>query len=265
MDRVPVFAAVPDYAAAISELPISAGPTDDSDGAVVVVPGSGDWWNALVEARDAGAAAVVLADPRVLPRGAAGAYPWSGGVPVIVERPRLRPDVVADALRARRGSPPRLITVECAGPAAALDGLILDGFGWARFLAGGPLTFRAGLAAPQGRIALLDREDPAGPGSRGSLPATLAGSSIGGLHPGGLLQVLALGEVRTEITVDQPAGLTRVETCTEEGALRAPWRYESSARLALRRAIEACSSNEPVADLGEFLEDMALAQNLLGC
>ena len=75
--------------------------------------------------------------------------------------------------------------------------------------------------------------------------------------------MLALGEVRTEATVDQPAGLTRVETFTAEGAMRAPQRYESSARLALRRAVVACSAGEAVADLDELLEDMALTRTLL--
>ncbi|ADX71402.1 hypothetical protein Asphe3_01840 [Pseudarthrobacter phenanthrenivorans Sphe3] len=262
MNRARVFTKLPEYAAAAAELPVSAALAGDRRGAVVVVPGSGDWWNVMLAARAGGAAAVVLAQPSVLRREDVGAFPWPGDIPVVVERPRLRPDVVADALRARRGLPPRLVTVECAAPAGALDSVILDGLGWARFLAGGSLTFRAGLAAAHGRMALLDSVAPAGSGG-GSVSATLAGTPIGGRHSGGLLQVLALGEVRSEITVDQPAGLTRVETCTEEGVLRAPERYESSARLALRRALEACSSSAPVPDLDELAEDHALARALL--
>ncbi|MGF9647676.1 hypothetical protein AAIH32_06865 [Pseudarthrobacter oxydans] len=248
-----VFTALPAYTAAVAELPVSAALAKDMRGAVVVVPGAGNWWQGMLAARAGGASAVVLADPAVLPRGAVESERWPGDIPVIIERPRLRPDVVANAVRARRGSAARLVTVECAGPAAGLDGVILDGFGWARSLAGASLTLRAGIAAPQGRIALLDSEGAC------SAPATLSATAIGGLRAGGLLQVLALGEVRTEVTVDQPAGLTRVETVTEEGTLRAPARYESSARLALRRAIDACLSNEPAADLEELLQDMALA------
>ena len=63
-------------------------------GAVVVVPGSGDWWQAMLAARAGGAAAVVIADPQALPPEALAPHPWPDGVPVIVERPRLRPDVV---------------------------------------------------------------------------------------------------------------------------------------------------------------------------
>ncbi|WP_458780475.1 hypothetical protein [Arthrobacter sp. D3-16] len=241
------------YTAAVAELPCSAALTEDMRGAVVVVPGSGDWWQGMLAARAGGASAVVLADPAMLQQNAFASHPWPGGIPVVVERPSLRPDVAADAVRARGGSSARLVTVECAGPVAGLDGVILDGFGWARSLAGAPLTLSAGISTPQGRMALL------GPEGAGSAPATVLGIPLGGLHGGGLLHVLALGEVRTEVTVDQPAGLTRVETFTEDGALRAPERYESSARLALRRALDACLSGKQEGDLDGLLQDMALA------
>lgn len=254
-----VLAALPAYVAAIAELPLSAELTDDVSGAVAVVPGSGDWWQAMLAARAGGAAAVVLADPAVLPREAVASHPWPGGIPVIVERPRLRPDVVADAVAARRGSPARIITVECAAPASGLEAAIRDGFGWARSLAQGPLSLKAGTATSRGRMALLDFDTV----ESGPSPATVLGTAAGGLDAGALLQVLALGEVRTELTVDQPAGLTRLETSTEECTLRATERYESSARLALRRAVEACSGGMPVTDLGELLEDMALTWALL--
>ena len=253
-----VFTALPAYTAAVAELPLGAALADGVKGAVAVVPGTGDWWQGILAARAGGACAVVLADPVVLPGGAGESERWPGGIPVIVERPRLRPDVVADAVRARRGSSARMVTVECAGPAAGLDGIILDGVGWIRSLAGGPLKFRAGIATARGRIALLDSE-----GARGSVPATVMGTPLGGLHAGGLLQVLALGEVRTEVTVDEPAGLTRVETFTGEGAVRAPERFESSARLALRRALEACLADGPVADLDELLQDVVVTRALL--
>lgn len=253
-----VHAALPAYVAAVAELPVSAALADDARGAVAVVPGCGNWWQGMLGARAGGASAVVLADPAVLPQDAFVSHPWPGDIPVIVERPRLRPDVVADAVAARRGSRARIITVECTAPAAGLDAVIRDGFGWVRSLAGSPLRFQAGIATARGRMALLD----CGSLDGGAVPATLIGTAAGGLHPGGLLQVLALGEVRTELTVDQPAGLARLESSTEEGALTAPERYESSARVALRRAVEACSAG-PVPDLHELLEDMALTWALL--
>lgn len=253
-----VHTALPAYVAAVAELPISAALADDVRGAVAVIPGSGNWWQGMMAARAGGASAVVLADPAVLPQDAFVSHTWPGDIPVIVERPRLRPDVVADAVAARRGSPARIITVECAAPAAGLDAVIRDGLGWVRSLAGSPLRFQAGIATAHGRMALLESGLLGG----GGIPATLVGTAAGGLYAGGLVQVLALGEVRTDLTVDQPAGLTRLESFSQEGALRAPERYESSARLALRRAVEACSAG-PAPDLGELLGDMALTWALL--
>jgi hypothetical protein len=254
-----VFTELPAYTAAVAELPVSAVLADSVRGAVAVVPGSGDWWQGMLAARAGGASAVVLADPAVLPRGAIDPERWPGDIPVIVERPRLRPDLVAAAVAARRGSPARIITVECAGLAAGLGGLICDGFGWMRSLTGGALVLQSSIATLHSRIALLD----AGAYNGGTVPSTLSATAIGGPHAGGLLQVLALGEVRTEVTVDQPARLARVETATEEGSLRAPERYESSARLALRRAIDACFAQGPATDLKELLQDMALTRALL--
>lgn len=262
-----VVTALSSYVAAVAELPLSAAladDVDDVDGAVVVVPGSGDWWNGMMAAREGGAAAVVIADPRVFPTEALTPDAWPGGIPVVVERPRLRPDVVADAVRARRGSPARIVTVECAAPAVVIEAAICDGLGWARSLVHGPLTLRTSAATAHGGIALLDSGGSAG----GQISITLATTTAATVGPrvgrgaGCLLQVLALGEVRTELKVDQPASLMRLETSDRDGALRAPERYESSARLALRRALEACASGEHAADLDELLEDMALTRGL---
>lgn len=257
-----VFTALPSYVAAVAELPLSAALTENLGGAVVVVPGSGDWWQGMLAARAGGALAVVIADPCVLPPEARESDPWQGGIPVIVDRPRLRPDVVADAVRARRSSPARMVTVECSAPAEALDAAICDGLGWARSLVQGPLTLRSSTATAHSRIALLDSGGSAGESVPTTLATTTTTPAAAGLRAGGLLQVLALGEVRTEVTVDQPAGLMRLETSTEDGTLRAPERFESSSRLALRRALEACASGEPVADLEELLEDLALTRDL---
>ena len=254
-----VVPALPAYTAAVAELPVSAVLTEDLRGAVAVVPGTGDWWEGLLAARAGGALAVVLADPAVLPRGTVESERWPGDIPVIVERPRLRPDVVSDAIQARGGSPARIITVECAAPAAGVGALIRDGFGWMRSLAGGSLALQSSVATAHSRIALLNSGEYTG----GAVPATLSATAIGGPHDGGLLQVLVLGEVRTEVTFDQPAGLVRVESFTGEGAFRAPVRYESSARLALRRAIGACLSDRPATELEELLQDMALTWALL--
>jgi len=256
--RAGVFTRLPAYVAAAAGLPASARLADDVCGAVAVIPGSGNWWAGLLDARDGGAAAVVIADPAALPREVFAAGAWSGGIPVVVERPGLRADMVADAVRARRGTLPRVVTVECAASAALLGAVIRDGLGWARSLAGSPLTLRAGVAAAQGTMALLD--SPVAGGSR--LPSTMVGTVLEGPAAGGVLQVLALGEVRTEVAIDHAAGWAKLETSTAEGALTAPERYEAPARLALRRAIEATSSGREVADLPELLEDQLLAHEV---
>lgn len=252
-----VFTDLPSYVAAVAELPASTERTVGARGSVVVVPGSSNWWQGLLNARAAGAAAVVVADPAVLPREALDGV-WPGDIPVIIERPRLRPDVVADALRARAGNAAALITVECAAPAHVLGGVVCDGLGWARFLAGAPLALGGAAATAHGRMALLDAH-----GGSGTVPVSLMATAAGGFHAGGLLQVLALGEARTEVLVDQPAVLTRVETSGTEGTLRAPQRYEGSARVALRRALHASTSGGPVPDLDELLSDVALVHALL--
>ena len=94
--RVGVATRLPSYRAAIAELSRSATLVEEARGAVAVVPGVGDWWQGLLSARDQGAAAVVLAEPEMLPRelfdGGSGPGTWPADIPVVVERPRLRPD-----------------------------------------------------------------------------------------------------------------------------------------------------------------------------
>ncbi|WP_308929064.1 hypothetical protein [Arthrobacter sp. SLBN-112] len=250
---------LPAYVAAAAALSRSAGLANGIRGAVAVIPGSGNWWAGLLAAREEGAVAVVIADPAVLPEEVLDAGSWAGGIPVVVERPGLRADMVADAVRARRGTQARMVTVECAAPATRLGAVIRDGVGWARSLAGGPLTLQKGTAVAEGAMALMDSPLTGG----GHLPSTLVGTVLGGPAAGGLLQVLALGEVRTEVAIDHDAGRVKLETSTPEGSLRAPERYETSARLALRRAIEAMSSGGQVADLRELLEDQRIAHKLM--
>lgn len=260
-----VFTQSPSYIAAVAGLPVSTALAGSARGAVVVVPGAGDWWRGLLSARHQGAVAVVLECPGILARGSfdAGAWPgaWRADIPVVVERPRLRPDVVSDVLRAGQRSRTRIITVECAAPAAELDGVVRDGLGWIRSLVRGPVIFRAGNSTGPGRMALL--ESPSSNG--GSTSATLLGTVLDGPDAGAHVRVLALGEVRTEVVVDLPAGLVRAGTSTTDGTLEHPLRYESSARLALRRAVEAAASGEAVSDFGELLQDMLLAREVADC
>ena len=146
--------------------------------------------------------------------------------------------------------------------------VVRDGVGWARLLAGGTLRLRAGRATGRAGMALLESDGVPGGGGAAAgggsaVPATLAVGMLAGQGQGGLLRVAVLGEVRSEVTVDERAGLTRVETWTGDGGRIAPSRYESSARLALRRALEAARTGRLLPDLGELRDDDALAAALL--
>lgn len=250
--------ALPSYAAAVATLSAGAHQVQGIAGAVAVVPGAGDWWQGVLSAREQGAVAVVVAGPGMLPPGTIDAGAGSIGIPVVLARSGLRPDIVSDALLARKGSPPRIITVEIAAPAGELDGLVCDAFGWIRSLAQGPVALRSARSSGPGRMALLECAPPCG----GATPATLVATVLDAPGARGFMKLVAIGEVRTEVVIDPAAGLERVETSTPDGVLVAPRRYETQERLALRRVLAALSSAEPLGDLGGMVRDMMLLRDL---
>ena len=81
---------------------------------------------------------MVIADPRNCRRKRMEALRALKDIPVVVERPRLRPDLVADAARAGEAVPAAMVVVECAASAAELDGVITDGFALGAGLRGRP-------------------------------------------------------------------------------------------------------------------------------
>jgi hypothetical protein len=253
---------LPAYRAAAAQLPVTAVPpapagSSEARGALVVVPGVGPWWRGIRAARDAGAAAAIVADPVTVPPEAVDALDVPPDIPVIVERPRLRPDVAADALSGREGGP-TLISIEAAAASAGFEAVLRDAVGWARTLAGAPdvpPALRSAAATPHGRMALLDAGLPGG-----AVPVSVLAAVLQGKRCGGLVRVLALGTVRTEVTIDQPAGMARVQRCAADGDLVAPARFEASARLALRRAAAACAEGREVPDLRELLVDAAVVR-----
>lgn len=258
--RVHVATDLPAHRAAAAQLPMTT--LSGAPLRVAVIPGVARWWQDLLDARNSGAAAAVVVDPLNVAPEAMDALAASVGIPVIVERPRLRPDVALDALASRSGGPATLISVECAAAASCLEAVVRDGIGWARILGGGPAAapgLKAAAVTAQGRMAMLDTGGP-----EATVPATVLATIQPGRRPGALLKVLALGTTRTEITVDQPAGITRLETATAAGTLASPERYEASARLALRRAVEACNGGADVTDLQELLLDGRCARDILG-
>ncbi|RFA08173.1 hypothetical protein B7R54_02270 [Subtercola boreus] len=242
------------YRQALGGLGRSAGLVAGARGAVTALAGGAGWPGLLEAAARAGAASAVVDNPVAVP-GPALAALLSLPFPVVLERRYLRPDLCDAAVRARAGVPPRAIVVECAGGEAETAGLLGDGIGWARVFAGGELVVRSVGRQAGGLVALLD-----GPGM---LPVTVLSTRLQAPGAAGLLRVGLLGETRSDVTIDPVAGVADVDTATAAGTFRAAPRYESSTRLALRRALGAAVSGEPVADLREWMHDSALAAALL--
>ena len=216
-----------------------------------MVPGGNDWVDGVREAVEDGALAVVVADPGLVPVAEVRRLAAEVRIPVIVERPLLRADVAADARATREGdagwAAPHVVVLDGAASAARLGVIARDAVGWARTLTGQALTF---VSSDRG-LALLDAAGVA-----------VAVSVVATRRPGrGWVRAQALGTVVTDVEVEGREA--RVTSSTEAGRLIRPTRFESSERLALRRAIEAIAAAEHPADLDELLSDTAVAEHLL--
>ncbi|MFK0006368.1 hypothetical protein ACIQTZ_04885 [Paenarthrobacter sp. NPDC090520] len=252
----PVVASHARYRAALAELPRSTWHAETANGAVVVIPGEGAWWEELLEAQAAGASAVVVSHPQSIP---AAAQAGLVGIPVVVERPHLRADAAAEAVRRRQETPATVVTVECAAPSGDLDPVLRDGVRWAEVLAGGPLHAVSGAIPAEGGMALLE----AGPLTVADpVPVTVLAAVLGTKARTPLLRVTALAKVRTVVEWDGLGSGLSIRTGTEGGSMRAPNHYEGSARLALRRAMEAASKGAVLPDLGELLADQLVVAGL---
>lgn len=240
------------YPAAVAELPLSARPVDHPRGAVVVVPGAAGWVDAALAAVSAGALALVVSWPDFAPAHDIRRLTRELAVPVVVERALLRTDCAADAAAGRStgvaGSTPRVVVADASAPRGLVPVVAREAVGWLRVLTGADLAFVDG----DGALALWET-------STGT-PATL--SVVATDRPGGgSIRAHALGEVLTEIEVE--GDRTRVVTSTARGHVKAPSRFESTARLALRRVLAALVSGEQPADLGELAVDTALIEQML--
>ncbi|QQQ62763.1 hypothetical protein [Paenarthrobacter ureafaciens] len=257
---IPVVAPSGRFRAAVAELPVSTKPMSTQPGgppvggAVVVFPGDGPWWDSLLAAQDAKAAAVVVDRPQGVPPEAAAALAAGAvRVPVIVDRPLLRADVVADAIQGRNGDRPVVVTVECAASPRELPAALCDALRWAAILAGAPLRTIAGSLPGDVGVHLLEA---------GDTTVTVAVRVLASDAPP-QLRVTALGAVRTEVESVHVDTGPRVTTTNAAGAMVAAKRYEGSARLCLRRALEAASSGTLQSDLTELIEDGLLASRLM--
>ncbi|MCR2808548.1 MULTISPECIES: hypothetical protein [unclassified Microbacterium] len=232
------------YRVALAELPRRTRLVDRADGAVVVLPGDPGWVEAGLAATAAGARALVVADPAFAP--AADIHLLvSAGIPVVVERPLLRADAAGDA-RDAGSDPPRTVVADGAAPAAQLRCLLRDAMGWLRVLSGAPLR----LAAADGALALLET----------SAGITASLTVVGSAGARRWIRAHALAEAATEVQVVD--GRTTVARITDAGRLIAPARFESSERLAVRRALDALDHHRRPADLDELVADTALADRI---
>ncbi|MET0672066.1 MAG: hypothetical protein ABWY37_01105 [Microbacterium pygmaeum] len=252
---------------ALAELPLSARRADGAQGAIVAVPGEAGWVDAALAAVSAGAVALVISDPVVVPAGELRRLEKSR-ILVIVERTLLRPDVARDAVDARAAAsdalparmlaadaraaasdalPARILAADVSASRAGLAAATRDAVGWLRIVAGESLE----LVAAGAGLALLK--------TSAGIPATLT-AVVTGRADAGRIRVQGLGEVTTDIEVEGRA--VRLATSSLAGRLFAPTRFESSGRLALRRALEAVAADATPSDLNDLIADTDLAERV---
>lgn len=250
MNATGVWTDRPDYRVAIAELPLSAFAAESVEGAVAVVAGA----DAALAALAGGAAGLVVTSVDELSaEDIELVADVARGIPVVVDRLRLRTDVIGEA------SPPattaRLLTAEAAGPAKDFAALARDAVGWLRVLAGDRLSLVSHSTSPSGVLALLESSG----GER--MPAALTLTPNRGADP--TLRVSSVGEIRIEVDVDDATRGAVITSTSVDGALIAPARLEWPARLAVRRAIAALSADRPPEDLDELRHDAVLVRELL--
>lgn len=249
------------YRAALAELPLRTAAVDDVRDAIVVIDGSPQWAHRARLALQGGASALVIARPGAVDdEQLAALEQLAGPTPIVLDRPWLRADLLADAVA--RDIPldtaPSVVsdlaghvTADVVAVDSELGDLVRDAIGWLRTLAGGPLRMRAAEAVPHGVIALFEHADS------GRAAALTASALVG--RGGARLRAHSVGVTRVEIDLDAATHLRSIVVTTAEGALSRPRRHEAPERLALRRAVEAVVEGVPTADLGDFRHDSALA------
>lgn len=231
------------YRAAVAELAPRVR-TGDGAEAIRVVAGQGAWWDRLD-----GAVAFVIDEPDPAPAVVHSRLEGLG-VPVVVVRRRLRPDVVADAVAdaAAGGPPPRHVVVDAWGGRTDATALLRDAVGWARVLAGSALEVVAG--ADTAVAATLALRSSAGVGA--SVTRTVGGGV------GGVLTATALAARRVTVRVDSASTLPEVVIDGDDGRGERPARRESPERLALRRILGAVDEGAVLSDLAELAADDAI-------
>lgn len=226
------------YSAAVAELAPRVVPGRGAD-TIRVVEGRGAWWERLVDAT-----AFVVDEPDPAPASISAAL-RARGTPIVVVRRRLRPDVVADA--GAEPAEPRHVVVDAWGGRTDATALLRDAIGWARVLAGGPLSVVARTETASATTLALR-----GPNGIGASVTRGIGGGVGGA-----LTATALGSGRVEVRVDSASSLCEVTFEDGAGRRSTPVRRESPERLALRRMLDAMEAGTVLRDLAELAADDA--------
>ncbi|WP_382303710.1 hypothetical protein [Herbiconiux sp. UC225_62] len=250
---IAVLTSSPAYRVAIAGLPLSTqnAASGSEAEAIVVIDGAAGWTTRAARAADQGAAAIVVADPQSGRLDELALRALAARLPVVLDRPHLRRDVVADALAGEpaRSAPWAFVTAHCSAPAGVLSETLTDALGWLREIAG-PLELTVSRGAGEGVLASLR-------GARGGVSLTVR--RLGGAGP--RISVTAVAPRRLEVTL-APGALPAVRWTDAVGASTPPARFENRERLSLRRAVSAIESNELLSDVHDYLADASIAAEL---
>jgi len=252
---IAVHSSLESYRVAAAELPVSTRIADELAGAIAVVDGAGEWWDAASRALEQKAVGIVVSRPRAAPSDALDALAAAAeDRPIILERPLLRADIEGSIAATLEHRPAHsALVIECHAPSMALDGALRDAIGWARVLARAPLELRSAASARGRGLALLD--------AAGGAPVTLIFAAQPGAPTSGRIRVTSLGISLVELDGDEG---DMAVTMTDVASRRvAPARFERPERLALRRAVEAVAGDARTPDLAALALDATLARAVL--
>ncbi|MBD3943563.1 hypothetical protein IF188_17875 [Microbacterium sp. NEAU-LLC] len=252
MMRVSIHTDLVAYQAAAGQLAATTLLAPGTADAVCVVGGAGAWCERGRALLTRGARAIVVDDPAPAGRDEIAGLREAAalrGVPVVLDRPRLRPDVAADAANARGDV--ALLSGDAFAAPNEQQGVARDLCGWLRVLGGGPVRIEHAAA---GRAAVIVAgRSPAGVAVAASLTITATTSARG------TLEVVAIGASRVGVHVDEASGTATIETESAAGRLSLPPRFERRQRVALRRALDALEADEAPVDLRDLESDACVS------
>ncbi|MGN8552302.1 UNVERIFIED_CONTAM: hypothetical protein OHV15_06945 [Microbacterium sp. SLM126] len=249
MSRSPVWVRDSSFDAALAQLPERVERAQSPGASIIVLDGRRERperVEALLAERPIGA---VLTHPASASQAVVDQLAHAG-IRVVTVRSLLRADDAAIVA----GATVRHLVLDALASRADVRATLVDAIGWARVIVGGGLTVSASARTRESLLVAL--ESPAGIGV--ALTATRLVTSIAPA-----LTVDGLGERRVGVRIDRAAGVREIAIHGEEGVVVAAPRYESSERLALRRAL-AAAAGDPVDDLVSLIHDRSLADELLG-